>query len=187
MLFQEEELKKLDKLATKNADQTQNLAKKPAPLIKHWIGVDQVGIIHVTKKAKTKGILTILEVESLDMVNLVLSAVKQAKGTSLYSHGNFYIPNWKNSGVVSGFSPSNLIQLDLWLSKVISSIGYEKRNSFAIVNEPSEVREKIQKLKGLTPERIEKERRELDEFLKSLNEARDIKIKEELQQFGVKP
>lgn len=179
MLFDEQELKELDRIAVKNTVQQEKLVKKPSPLIKQWIGINYVGQIFVMKKPKEKGILTILEVESMDIVNEVLSAVKQAKGNSLYSHGNHYIPNWKNTGMASGFSSSNLIQANSWLAKVISALGYGKRNTYTIVNEPSDVMAKLQTLKGQTPEQLKKSNHELTEFMKTLDEEKKRKQEEE--------
>lgn len=179
MLFDEEELKELDKVAVKKPIQKDQLVKKPAPLIKHWIGISSIGQVTVMNKAKMKGILTILEVESMDIANEVLAAVKQTKGTSLYSHGNHFIPNWKNTGMTSGFSTINLVQANFWLSKVITALGYEKRNTYVIVNEPSDVSAKLRALKGLTPEQIKKNNDELSELMRSFEAEKQRKQEEE--------
>lgn len=152
MLFDEAELQELDKVAVKNTVAKDEISQKPAPLITHWIGIDSVGNITLLKTPKQKGILTILEVESMDIANHVFSAVKNSKRTTLYSKGNHVIPNWKNVGMSSGFSANNMIQANVWLSKVISELGYEKRNTYKIINEPSDVIKKITDLRGYTPE-----------------------------------
>lgn len=181
MLFDEAELRELDKVAVKNNTDKDQLKKKPAPLVKHWIGINNVGYILVLKKPKETEILTILEVESIDIANEVLSAVKNTQSEKLYSKGNFQIPNWKTVGFHIGFSPLNLIQLNVWLSKVITALGYEKRNSYSIINEPSDLIKKINEKRGITPESIAKEQQEINAFVDSLNDDRKRKMAEEEQ------
>lgn len=175
MLFEETELRELDKVGVKNNTAKDQLKKKPAPLIKHWIGINNVGYILVLKKPKEKEVLTILEVESMDIANEVLSAVKNTQSEKLYSKGNFQIPNWKTVGFHIGFSPLNLIQLNVWLSKVITALGYEKRNTYSIINEPSDLIKKINEKRGITPESIAKQQQEINAFVESLND--DLKRK----------
>ena len=181
MLFDEAELLTLDQVAVKNTTDKEKLKQKPAPLIDHWIGVDVVGNIHVLKKPKEQGVLTILKAQSMDTVNEVLSAVKNTQSDKLYSKGNFKIPNWKTVGPHIGFTCHNMIQLNVWLSKVITVLGYEKRESYSIVNDPSDVIDRINKKRGITPESLAKEQEEINAFLDSLNEDRKRKLVEDEQ------
>lgn len=180
MLFDETELQELDKVAVKKTVAKEHLAPKPAPLITHWIGIDSVGNITLLKTPKQKGVLTILEVESMDIANQIFSAVKNSKSTTLYSKGNHVIPNWKNVGMSSGFSANNMIQANVWLSKVISELGYEKRNTYKIINEPSDVIKKITNIRGYTPEWHAEVQNEVEEAMRLVeNEQKQKQLEQD--------
>lgn len=188
MLFDEAELQELDKLNKKEALDHAALAQKPAPKIKHWIAVNAGGMLSILKypDPSDKINLVFLEVESKQMAQKILDIVPGTQKKSLYAKGNYFIPNWQNTPSFSGFCAMNLFSCNSWLSKMITLLGYDLRNSYKILHEPSDLAMKAHKNSSYA-QNAQQNQQIIDEALKLSRAANREKQEIETQMMDVKP
>lgn len=179
MLFDEAELQELDKIQTPRAVDLSTIAKKPPPKIKHWISVGSNGMLTILKayNRQINKDFVFIETESKEAAQAILDAVPSAKGTSLYSKGNYYIPKWDNTTADSGWSVKNFQLCNAWLTKMITALGYEGSKTYKILREPSDVVKKI----ITNPETIAKSKKS-QEFVSNVMKKMDELIAQKRQE-----